>query len=97
MSLNGNGHYRNAPKQVRGKDEIQRAHDLLEAWMHDIEEADDILGEQPKLVIHIARDVLCWVLRHDNDVFQENIDRLGQITEELGYEYDDGSLGGPQA
>jgi hypothetical protein len=62
--------------------ELQYAHDLIENCLEAAKEtpldADSIKG------LLAAKDTLCWALKHENSIFQENIDRMRQYLQNLG-------------
>lgn len=85
--IGNNGRNGHDQTELKDKEEIRYAHDLLEACVSgEVPEMEEILGEQPKLVIRISRDVLCWVLGHSDDgTFADNLKQLATILDDLGY------------
>lgn len=69
---------------MRDEQEIQRAHDILEAVL--LAEVKIPLGEEDRLMITAATDVLCWILHHDhNSVFADNLANLERLIAKAGY------------
>ena len=74
--------------KVRSGDEIQRAHDRLEAIVKNEVPYPFTPGKDEaavRLALEAARDVLCWVLHHDaNPIFAENIEAIDEFLRDRG-------------
>lgn len=70
---------------MRDQDELQRAHDMFVAIL--LGECPQLeVGPQTKERIHIATDVLCWVLNHDhNQAFAKNLAAIEDQARTAGY------------
>ena len=72
--------------------DIQFAHDLLKFTLSD-DLPDNIkieLDKEDVMEMSASLNVLCWVLGHENDAFEDNIKALEQALDEAGItlEYD---------
>lgn len=73
------------PQNLKNENQITYAHDLLEAFATDIPEAQQIFTGEEMVIINVTRDVLCWVLGHNNPAFSDNLAHLEKLLDELGY------------
>lgn len=66
--------------------EIQEAHDrVVQTVLGDA--PNPFEGENSKMLLIAAADVLCWVLEHEhNQTFANNLKILAQEQKALGYE-----------
>jgi hypothetical protein len=70
---------------MRTKAEITAAHDRLVAIL--LKEVPNPFGENEKLYIKAAADVLCWVLKHEhNGDFASNLDAIDDYMRSCGLE-----------
>ncbi len=70
---------------MRTEFEIQKAHDMLAAIVHD--EVPCPTTPEHRLVLHGIRDALCWVLEHQKNqqAFATNLQKLDAALEQRGY------------
>jgi hypothetical protein len=68
------------------EDEIIRAHDILDALIHD--ELPVTCKTDFIKMAEVAHQVLCWILGHD-DLFMENIVYLESKLSEIGITFFD--------
>lgn len=66
---------------LREKDAIEKAHDVLTAIVSGSAPNPFLPSHRPALQAY--RDVLCWVLRHDNSTFADNLLSIYAALEEV--------------
>jgi hypothetical protein len=69
---------------MRDQQEIQRAHDILEALV--LGDVPNVMTEEEAPLVLVMLDTLCWVLGHDaNDAFARNLRQIEADIEALGF------------
>lgn len=82
------------PEIVRAAEQVQQAHDLLSFIIRCPELQEDLLGDDPLreatfLSMKAVRDLLCWLLGHDDYTFAYNMVRLEAALIDRGYRLED--------
>lgn len=70
---------------LRNETEIQLAHDVFSGIL--LKEVPMVLDPKDLHHVHIACDVLCWVLKHDhNKAFGKTLANILKAADDLGFE-----------
>lgn len=85
---------KNQPEIVRAPEQLQQAHDILTFVIRCPELQEDLLGDDPLREATVAsmkstRDLLCWLLGHDDYTFVTNMVRLEAALINRGFELKD--------
>ena len=73
---------------LRDWQEVQRAHDLLNALLHDEIPDTDVMGDENRDIWFAVMGTICWVLGHSNgSLFADNMAKIEAAIKGSGFSF----------